>query len=228
MPGPWSEAAKALFRHHGVAFLPVRQDGGRDNPELVAWTGHRNAPIAMYNDEPPRVRWLEILDLAERLGDGESLYPSERENRMFMVGLTDEIAGERGFAWNARLLMLDEIYQAVGEKAHRNPMLKEYRYSPESVAGAVKALNEFLGFMADHVSSLTSRYLVGDQLTAADIYWAYFSNLVAPQSEDDNPMPGFLRKNYELPATLLEPIDGCLVDHRDWIFHHHLQLPVSF
>ena len=34
-PGPWSEAARALFRHHKVSFLPVRQRGEQDNPELV-------------------------------------------------------------------------------------------------------------------------------------------------------------------------------------------------
>lgn len=50
VPGPFGEAAKALFRHHNVEFLPVRQVGGRDNPELLEWTRHRNAPIALYND----------------------------------------------------------------------------------------------------------------------------------------------------------------------------------
>ena len=35
VPGPWSEAAKASFRHHKVSYLPVRQRGGQDNPELV-------------------------------------------------------------------------------------------------------------------------------------------------------------------------------------------------
>ena len=77
VPGPFGEAAKALFRHHNVEFLPVRQVGGRDNPELVEWTRHRNAPIALYNDEAPRVRWLELIELAERLGSGpEGLYNS--------------------------------------------------------------------------------------------------------------------------------------------------------
>ena len=66
VPGPWSEAAKALFNHHQVPFHPVLQVGGQSNDALVAWTGHRNAPVAVWNDEAPRVRSMEILELAER------------------------------------------------------------------------------------------------------------------------------------------------------------------
>ena len=43
------------------------QAAGADNDELFAWTGHRNAPIAIYGDEPPRTTWRELLWLAERI-----------------------------------------------------------------------------------------------------------------------------------------------------------------
>lgn len=240
VPGPWSESAKALFRHHGVAYLPVRQDGGRDNPELVAWTRHRNAPIALYNDEAPRVRWLELLDLAERLGqcDGQdesqgevnstSLYPADRTERMLMVGLINEIAGENGFAWNARQLMLNATYQAVGDKAYRNPMLKDYQFDPGKVESVKASLNDFLAFLAKHLDAQPGRYLIGDRFSAADLYWAYFSNLLLPQNETINPMPGFLRKSYELTATQIAPFDESLVAQRDWIFEQHLETPLSF
>ena len=78
VPGPWGEAAKALFGLRNVDYTPVQQIAGDPNPELVEWTRHRNAPIALFDDEPPRVRWLEILDLAERLGRGPSLMPEDR------------------------------------------------------------------------------------------------------------------------------------------------------
>ena len=69
------------------------------------------------------MRWLEILDLAERLGSGASLVPSDMNARMFMVGLINEIAGERGFAWNARLLMLNAGFVAQGpDVIDKNPM----------------------------------------------------------------------------------------------------------
>ena len=90
VPGPWGEAAKAVFKLRDVPFTPVAQVGGGENPELVEWTRHRNAPIAMYNDEAPRVRWLEIVELAERLGSGASLLPEDIEDRMRMVGIVNE------------------------------------------------------------------------------------------------------------------------------------------
>jgi hypothetical protein len=217
-----------LFRHHDVDYAPVRQEGGRENPELVAWTKHRNAPVAMYNDEAPRVRWLELLDLAERLGSGTSLYPSNREDRMLMVGLVNEIAGERGFAWNARLLMLNSTYQAVGDKAYKNPMLKDYQFDPDSVEPVKADLNDFLVFLSKHIGHQPGQYLVGNQFSAADLYWAYFSNLLSPQEAAINPMPDFLRKSYELTATLLEPFSDSLLAQRDWIFEQHLETPLSF
>ena len=48
----------------------------------------------------PRVRSMEILELAERLGSGQSLIPEDREARIRMVGLINEMAGEQGFAWH--------------------------------------------------------------------------------------------------------------------------------
>ncbi len=228
VPGPWSESAKALFRHHQVPFHAVRQVGGGDNPDLVTWTGHRNAPVAVFEDEAPRVRWLELLDLAERLGKGASLYPQVRADRIEMVGLVNEIAGEHGLAWNARLFMLDASYQAQGEKAYRNPMLKDYGYAPEAVAAAKQEVADLLGWLADRMQQRGSHYLVADQFTAADIYWAYFSNLVRPQAHEVNPMPDFLRKSYSLAAQLLGEPDPILIETRDWIFKHHLELPLDF
>ena len=44
-PGPWSISARALFDIRKVPFVPVRQELGGANEELVAWTGRRNAPV---------------------------------------------------------------------------------------------------------------------------------------------------------------------------------------
>ena len=39
VPGPWSEAAKGVFRVRQVDYVPVFQEGGGANEALVAWTG---------------------------------------------------------------------------------------------------------------------------------------------------------------------------------------------
>jgi glutathione S-transferase len=232
VPGPWSEAAKAVFNLRQVPYQAVEQQGGRSNPELVAWTGHRNAPIALYNNEPPRVRWLEILDLAERLGSGASLLPSDTSERIMMVGLSNEIAGENGFAWNARLLMLDAgvASQGTGVIA-KNPMYNEYQYSQDKQKIARQRVVTFLDFLTQRIkdqAAAGSDYLVGNSLSAADVYWACFSNMLQSLPAEQNPMPDGLRNSWAVLARSLDGYDPQLIVHRDRIFARHLQLPLSF
>ena len=228
VPGPWSEAAKALFRHHGVDFVSVAQEAGADNTELVAWTGHRNAPVAVYENEPPRVRWLEILDLAERLGSGPSLVPTDRDDRIFMVGLINEIAGEKGLAWNARTLMFHAMASQGGSAASSNPMFGEYRYEPGEIDTNIGKIEDFLGYLADRIKAQAGRgsaFLVGDTPTAADVYWAYFSNMLEPLPPEQCPMPEYLRG---VVASSISGYDPVLIEHRNRFLADHLELPLSF
>ena len=105
-PGPWGEAAKAVLKLRGVPFVPVRQHIMLANEELVEWTGHRNAPVAIYNDEPGVAGWTEILMLAERLGSGPSLLPEDEIERMLVLGISTEICSPGGFGWERRLTMM--------------------------------------------------------------------------------------------------------------------------
>src|SRR5688500_10909566 len=91
MPGPWGEAAKYILAARNVHFIPVEQLALERNEDLFAWTGMRNAPIAVYNDEPPQSTWLEILILAERLGSGPSLIPEDPIHRALMMGFSTEL-----------------------------------------------------------------------------------------------------------------------------------------
>jgi len=232
VPGPWGEAAKAILRLRNVPFTPVEQHGGRHNPELVAWTGHRNAPIAMYENEPPRVRWQEILDLAERLGSGPSLYPDAVADRVTMVGISSEICNEGGLAWHARLLMQNMTYKVHGDVVfEKNPMFREYGFSPERVAAAAARIEAILAFLADRIRTQRaagSNYLVGDRLTAADVYWACFSNMLQALPPDLNPMPESLRIGWSALAAGISGYDGILIEQRDLTFANHLWLPLEF
>ena len=232
VPGPWSEAAKAVFRWHGVDYKPVEQIGGRDNPELVAWTGHRNAPIALYDDEPPRVRWQEILDLAERLGSGPSLYPDDIEQRMQVVGLSSEICNEGGLAWHARMLMLNVTYQSHGDVVFRkNPMFLEYGFSDTAVKTAIGRVEQILDYLTRTIRSQQdagSIYLVGKTITAADIYWACFSNMLEALPPEVNPMPDSLRQGWSALARSISGFDPILIEQRNAIFEKHLWLPLTF
>ncbi|MFP6808455.1 MAG: hypothetical protein VB957_14955 [Pseudomonadales bacterium] len=232
LPGPWSEAAKAILNVRNVDYVAVEQQGGRRNPELVEWTGHRNAPIALFNDEPPRVRWLEILDLAERLGSGPSLIPEDRDDRMLMVGLANEIAGDRGFAWNARLLMLNAGFQAQGQVAlEKNPMYSEYQFDAEQVQYQKTNIELFLTDLTTRIrlqNERGSNYLVGSTLTAVDIYWACFSNMLEALPPEKNPMPDGLRSSWAILAKSIHVYDPILIEQRDKTYQNHLSLPLTF
>ncbi|MGB1190461.1 MAG: hypothetical protein ACPHAN_07060 [Pseudomonadales bacterium] len=229
VPGPWSEAAKALFHHHNVAFVPVAQVAGGANEDLVDWTGHRNAPIAIYEQEPPRTRWIELLDLAERLGTGPSLLPKDRAERVEVIGWVNEIAGEGGFGWSCRHLIFDVWAERAGDNLRdANPMLQAYRFDPTLQGRMLDTAKSFLKDLGQTLKAGTGEYLVGETFSVADLYWAYFSNLLAPLPDEMNPMAASSRSSYEIPGMLLSGFDASVLNHRDLMFQRHLLTPLKF
>lgn len=224
-PAPYSLSARAILDHHGEAYVPVLQVGGGANEDLVAWTGHRNAPVAIYNDEAPRVGWLEILNLAERLGNGPSLIPEDIDDRLLMVGLANELIGEHGFIWNMRLVMLSlGGAERVARERTRNPMYDQYGYSAEAAAVAVDRARAVLQRLTSQLLAQRDagrRYIVGETFSAVDVYWAYFSQAVRTLSQASCPMPAGMRKAYDMSAGLLGDLETILVEQRDWVFAEH-------
>jgi len=232
VPGPYSMSARSIFDLRNVPYVAVEQIGASDNPELKAWTGHRNAPVAMYNDESPRAGWLDILHLAQRLGSGPSLLPQDIKSRMLMFGLTNELIGESGLTWQLRLVMLGAGGpERAAQAAQQNPMYADYGYSESARQKALSKAQSILEAFTGHVRqqhTAGSDYLIGDTLTALDVYWAYFSQIVAPLPDAQCPTPKGLRKSYEYCGQALGGVDDLLVTRRDWMFAHHLQLPLTF
>ena len=235
-PGPWSEAAKGVFHCNGVPFAPVRQDSGDPNAELEAWTGHRNAPVAIYEDEPARATWSEILLLAERLGGEPRLLPPDPATRAMVLGLCHEICGEEGLGWSRRLLMLDGVIrgrEAAGKSVGRMGFMAGlYGYARERVARAERRAATLLTMFSERLHAQRkagSEYLVGTSFTAVDLYWACFAAMFAPLPHDLCPMPTALRTLYTVSegpvATALDPE---LLIHRDRIYERHLILPLDF
>lgn len=88
-------------------------------------------------------------------------------------------------------------------------------------------VRDFITFLAGCLAA-GGDYIVGDQYTAAGLYWAYFSNLLSPMPHEVNPMPDGLRQSYHLPAKAIGDFDAIVIDHRDRIFERHLELPLTF
>jgi glutathione S-transferase len=235
MPGPWGEAAKYIFEARNVPFAPVEQLAMEPNDELFAWTGMRNAPIAMHEDEPPQSTWLEILLLAERIGSGPSLIPEDPLDRALMMGFSTELCSPDGFAWSRRL-------ELMGRSDVRNPapdrrydmarMTRSYGVTPEAIARAPKrmiAIMQGLARQLHRQRKAGSDYLVGNRLSACDLHWAAFAGFVAPLPPDLCPMPDFMRHNYSgLTRELANALDPILLEHRDRVYERHIKLPMDF
>lgn len=237
VPGPWGEAAKSVFHVKKLDYVPVRQTAGEANEALVAWTGHRNAPQAVYEDEGARVGWVEILMLAERLSSEPSLIPAEPRDRALMFGLTHEIASEDGLGWNRRHQLLAPMLDSPD--AETNPALaggrllgSSYGWSRTALARSNERLCQVLELLSGQLAlqeGAGREHLVGDRLSAADIYWATFCAMLRPLRSELNPMPDFLRDAYSgLTPEVEAALDDALIAHRDRIYERHLKLPLDF
>ena len=235
MPGPWGEAAKFVLSARKVDYVPVAQRAMEKNEELFAWTGMRNAPIAVLGDEAPQSTWLEILLLAERLGSGPSLIPNDALDRALMMGFSTEICGPDGFGWSRRL-------ELMGRSSVRNPspsgnydmgrMTRAYGVSSDSVVRAPKRMVAIMQGLARQLhkqKAAGSDYLVGDGLSACDLHWAAFSLFVSPLPAEQCAMPDFMRENYShLTPELAAGLDPILLEHRDRVYQKHVSLPLDF
>nr|WP_087574136.1 glutathione binding-like protein [Sphingomonas sp. CDS-1] len=230
VPGPWSESAKAFFHIKGIDYQPVIQVGGQPNPELQAWTGQNSAPCAVLDDERPRSHWSEILMLAERMQPEPRLVPQDEDERVTMFGIAHELCGEDGFGWSVRLLMLHIMEQTNAGVPIEHMRRKFSSGAPlDHAASRAGQILDMLARRAEKQRASGSDYLVGDALTAADIYWTCFSNLVASMDEADCPMPQFYRDWAAGCVQLIgRPVPEILIAHRERILRRHFSLPMWF
>jgi glutathione S-transferase len=234
IPSPWSEAAKGLFHARGIPALAVRYRRG--DQELFEWTGARNVPVVLHDDEPPRTGWAEILALAERLPGGAPLCPADPEARVRMYGLINELAGEGGMSWNGRLLMIDASLTSGGAQGFPLPVAQylapRYGHTPGCAAAARAAVVSRLALFERELArrhAAGHRYLLGPALTAVDIYLATFLTPVVGVSEADCPaMRPDLRPAFDVLREVIGPdLPPSLIAHRAFIYERHLPWPIA-
>lgn len=232
IPGPWGEAVKGILHVKRIPYIKVRHDLV-DQAPLVRWTAQASTPVVVYNDERPRTLWNDQLYLAERLQPTPPLIPAALDDRVQMFGLINLLAGENGFAWMRRLMLVEAMANEAGadEAARRAAFAfgSKYGYSPDAAAAAPARCAEIIASFArrlEHQQARGSRYLVGDALSAADIYWATFAALIDPLPHQLCPMSRRMRAFYE-SAQLRALTPPALLAHRDFIYREHLELPVD-
>ena len=226
VPGPWGEACKAIFQIKKIPFTPVLQVGGAPNEELRAWTGQNSAPCAMLNDERPRAHWSELLLLAERLQAEPRLVPANEDDRTAMFGIAHELCGEDGFGWSGRLITF-EVIESAGIAL--DGMRRKFANSAplEHAKQRMAAVMDALAARLQRQQASGSAYVVGNTLSAADIYWTAFSTMLAPFAQTDCPMPDYYldwcKGAAQLAGLQVPPI---LIEHRERILHRYFCLPL--
>ena len=230
VPGPWGEAAKGLFHAKGIPFARVAQLPGGDNEALRAWTGRDDAPIAIWNDEKPRDGWSEIALLAERIAPAPRLIPDAVEERALVFGLGRELCGELGLGWCRRLMLVHQLKQAAPELPITNYLVTRYGYDAAIAEAAPSRVAAILRAFAAQLAAQRERgrrHLVGDALSALDVWWASFAAMIEPLPPELCPMRPDTRAAYRVRDPIVrEAIDSRLLEHRDFIYREYLELPV--
>jgi glutathione S-transferase len=231
VPSPWGEAAKGFLHLKGVDWAAVRLV--YDSEPLKKWAGQLSGPVAVYENERPRAGWADILLLAERLAPAPSLLPADAAERALVFGLAHEICGEAGLAWSRRLHLVHAGLQNAGGFPERiaTYLGRKYGYSPEAGAAAGRRVADLLHMLTARLKAQRQagrRYLVGDSLTAADIYSATCAALFRPLPPDQCAMDAGARKTFETCDPQTEAaLDPILFEHRDMMYAEHLELPLS-
>lgn len=236
--GPWAEAAKGIFYVKKLPFVRVRHDMQDADyvHQLQAWSGQTSYPIAIYDDESPRTTWTGILFLAERLAPDPPLIPTNAKDRALMFGYSHELCGEEGLCWAQRLMGFERGL-ASGPLGKKVPLTspafqQKYGYSPGAAAAAPQRLVDIMRLFSAQIAEQYAqgrRFLVGDRLSALDIYWATFFSRLFPLPEEHCAMElrtEFIEmlSNHPLIMSASDPI---LFQHRDFIYHSYLELPVE-
>ena len=231
LPALYAEALKNICYVKGVPLIRalhpmmgVDKETGEDRQaKLYELTSQTSIPTMFHDEERPRNVWLEQLGLAERIGatDTPKLIPEDFEQRIEVMGLCEVVLGEDGLVWNMRI-MAD------------SPLAQKYGYSEEASAAAPNKIAEVLKLIDARLAAQEqrgSRYLVGEAVTAADIYWATMSMSVLPPAEDIMPltqqnkgMMKYFGMNGQIPV-IAEALSERIKEHQRYILSTYCETP---
>jgi glutathione S-transferase len=233
VPSPWGEALKGILHIKQIPHARVSHAFGSPTKSLQEWSGQESFPVMAWNDERPLSTWIEQLYLAERLQPTPRLIPEDFDDRVLMFGYCNELCGENGLGWTERLRGVHEaLTKPGGDPAGVSAYLgKKYGYTPEIGARAAARVVSILGALTARLESQRargSRFFVGDTLSALDVYWAAFTNMMRPLAPELIPMPRRVREMFTITdPTIAAAMRPILFEHRDFIFENYLELPVD-
>jgi len=231
IPSPWAEAAKGILHVKNIPWAAVRLD--QRNSDMAQWTGTRSGPVAMFNDDAPRMGWREILILAEELSNEPSLLPTEPKALEQALELCQAICGEKGLGWMRRL---DSVHNGLnGTGGFIEPIAKylgsKYGYDPDQGPSYSSHVVELLNMLAQRLQEQRQageRFYVGSKLSAVDIYSACFMAYFKPLPREQCAMDKSMRVTFsDMDGSIIAALDPILIEHRDFIYGEFLELPLT-
>jgi glutathione S-transferase len=234
IPGVQALYAEALKNICFVKDIPViralhpmmgmdKETGEDRQKRLFELTSQTSLPTMFYNEERPRNVWIEQLAMAEQIGSADSptLIPADMGHRADMFGLCAVVLGEDGLVWNMRIM-------------NDGPLGRKYGFSDDASAAAPGKVAEVIALLDQRLQQQAeqgSRYLVGDTLTAADIYWATMSMCITdtpleimPATEQNQGMLKFFAANAKVPA-IAEALSSAIAEHQHYILTTYCETP---
>ena len=231
MPAVFSESLKNICFVKGVPLIRVlhphmgidKATGKDRQARLYELTSQTGLPTMFHNQERPRNVWTEQLALAERIGAAgtPSLVPDDMELRAEVFGLCAVVLSEDGMIWNMRNLI-------------DTPLGRKYGYSEEASAAApakIAAVISLIDRRLETQEQRGSRYLVGDALTAADVYWATMSITILPPPPEIMPLTRqnerglkYFARNSKIPV-IAEALSKRIEDHQRYILTTYCETP---
>lgn len=231
IPALYAEALKNICYVKGVPLIRalhpmmgVDKTTGEDRQaRLYELTSQTSIPTMFHDQERPRNVWIEQLGLAERIGasGAPKLIPDDFERRLQVMGLCEVVLGEDGMVWNMRILA-------------DSPLAQKYGYSEAASASAPGKVAAVLKLVDDRLAAQEqagSRYLVGDAVTAADIYWATMSMSVLvpppqimPLTQQNKGMLKYFGMNGQIPV-IAEALSERIEAHQRYILTTYCETP---
>jgi glutathione S-transferase len=228
VPSPWGEAAKEIFRLKGLDYVAVRLV--YDDEALARWAGQLSGPVVMYDQEPPRSGWAEILMLAERLAPSPPLLSLEPNARGRALELARDFCGENGLGWTRRQQV---VHASLTLNAGFNAQVagylaQKYAYDPARADTYGPRVRELLGRFATALRAAGGEYYHGATFGAVDIYSAAFMGMFMPLPAAICAMHPRARAAFEwMDDETRAALDPILIAHRDMMYARHQETPLS-
>jgi hypothetical protein len=135
-----------------------------------------------------------------------------------------------GIGWNRRLQLFAPAYESGNPPSNINRMGGKYGYNEADAKAAGRKIAESLKALATQLKFQYTRgvYYFFEGVSALDIYWTAFANLLEPLPQRQCPISDGLRQALAVTDPVVtSALDPLLLEHRSRIFRDYFHDPME-